>query len=288
MIIKKASFLFLICSSVFLSAASTNAQGYDTCAHLKAWNAVKPADGDYQIAKEQYDTLRIYVQQCAATDNHVSGAFTHLSGAVQLYSVDTTRFDIYRAWLISVFYIKTIDPYYTCNCLGAIAGTYQYGKYTPLGYLAVMNYLRQTHPECWSSAGDQQYSQDSLYDAQNGYDPSHLPPLDSLGLGFLLKGAVSPTTGSTLPSQYLASFTSSPNPFKKETTLDFTLNRMTYTSIAVYDELGRLVWGYPGSSLEAGEHSIHLDATNFPSGTFYARISTGFGEVKTVKLVHDK
>jgi hypothetical protein len=64
---------------------------------------------------------------------------------------------------------------------------------------------------------------------------------------------------------------------------------MTYTTIAVYDVLGRLVWGDGrGSSLEAGEHSIHLDATNFPSGTLYARIATGFGEVKTVKLVHEK
>ena len=33
---------------------------------------------------------------------------------------------------------------------------------------------------------------------------------------------------------------------------------------------------------------MHIDGKNLPSGTLYARISTGFGEVKTVKLVHDK
>ena len=88
---------------------------------------------------------------------------------------------------------------------------------------------------------------------------------------------------------YLASFTSSPNPFVKATTLEFTLNRMTYITVSVYDELGRLVWGDGrGSSLEAGTHDIQIDGSKLPSGTLYARIATGFGEVKTVKLVHEK
>ncbi|MDP4221601.1 MAG: T9SS type A sorting domain-containing protein, partial [Bacteroidota bacterium] len=86
----------------------------------------------------------------------------------------------------------------------------------------------------------------------------------------------------------LASFTSSPNPFIKQTALQFTLTRMTYITIAVYDELGRLVWGDgKGSSLSAGTHSILIDGSSLPQGTVYARISTGFGEVRTVKLVHE-
>jgi hypothetical protein len=89
-------------------------------------------------------------------------------------------------------------------------------------------------------------------------------------------------TGNYLSAQIF------PNPFIKETTLEFTLNRMSYVSLAVYDELGRLVWAYPGSSLEAGMHQVHLDGSILPGGTLYARIATGFGEVKTVKLVHDK
>jgi hypothetical protein len=84
-------------------------------------------------------------------------------------------------------------------------------------------------------------------------------------------------------------FSAFPNPSFSETTLMFTLNHTSYVTIVVYDELGRLVWGDgKGSSLEAGTHVIHLDGSALPSGTLYARIATGFGEVKTVKLVHEK
>jgi hypothetical protein len=64
---------------------------------------------------------------------------------------------------------------------------------------------------------------------------------------------------------------------------------MAYIQLAIYDVIGRLVWGDGrGSSLEAGEHTVHIDGTKLLSGTLYARISTGFGEVRTVKLVHEK
>ena len=35
-------------------------------------------------------------------------------------------------------------------------------------------------------------------------------------------------------------------------------------------------------------HRVYLDGNSLPSGTLYGRISTGFGEVKTVKLVHEE
>ena len=63
-----------------------------------------------------------------------------------------------------------------------IAGTYQYGKYDPLGYLAVLNYIRKNNSLCWSAGDSAAYVNDSLIDFQMGYDPTHLPPLDSLGL----------------------------------------------------------------------------------------------------------
>jgi hypothetical protein len=203
-------------------------------------------------------------------------------------SNDPNRFDIYRHWLISVLYLNTTNPGYFCVCMGSIETTYR-GKFIGRGTLAVEDYLRKYHPECAGPNADKQFTQDSMDLVRAGIDATHLPPLDSLDLGFLLKNAVPPSTGEKLPSQYLASFTSSPNPFIKGTTLEFILNRTSYITIAIYDELGRLVWGDgKGSSLEAGTHAIHLDGNILPSGTLYVRIATGFGEVKTVKLVHDK
>jgi hypothetical protein len=283
---------------VFFCAASVYGQSYDTCAHLKEWETANPQPGDEQIAKEQYDTVQLYIEKCP-NDNESYLAFNDLSGAIGLFSTkDTTRFDSYRDWLISVLYLNTTDPTYFCACIYAMAGTYGYGKYhVPNATLAVLTYL-QSHSNCGGPGLDKEINAD-IYDRHHEWETlllvgdttiedTILPSLDKIGLGFLLNSRVK-TPSSPLSSQYLASFTSSPNPFKKETTLQFALNRMTYITIGIYDELGRLVWGDGrGSSLEAGDHTIHLDATNFPSGTLYARISTGFGEVKTMKLVHEK
>jgi len=112
-----------------------------------------------------------------------------------------------------------------------------------------------------------------------------------MGLGNIVrndstKAGLSAST--PLPSQYLSSFTSSPNPFTTGTKLNFTLNRMTYVTIEMYDLLGNKTFGNAGRSYDAGSYEINLDGNTLPSGTLYARISTGFGEVKTVKLVHEK
>ncbi|MBS1903732.1 MAG: T9SS type A sorting domain-containing protein [Bacteroidetes bacterium] len=139
-----------------------------------------------------------------------------------------------------------------------------------------------------------QFDIDARYNTwlRNGAVPGQLdtidPSLDTLGLGFLLTRSVN----DPLPSVAglgLGACSSSPNPFTQDLSLNVTLNRMTYVSVSIYDPLGRMVWGdAKGRSLDPGLHTIHIDGTGLPSGTLYARISTGFGEVKTVKLVHQE
>ncbi len=281
---RKPFLVMLTFCAVLFCTASAFAQGYDTCTHLKSWAGDQPQSAEEY--KEQYDTLRLFIEKCAASDSESWRVFTALDGSVQSYSSDTTRFDQYRTWLISILYLNTTNPEYFCRVINSIAGTYQYGKYRHLGYLAVLNYFRENHQCGFDSAA---FAKDSILDVQRGYDPTHLPSLDSMGLGFLLGNTGVTPTISGLGMQYLASFTSSPNPFIKKTTLEFTLNRMAYITLSVYDALGRLVWGDGrGSSLEAGTHDIQIDGSLLPSGTLYERIATGFGEVKTVKLIHEK
>ncbi|HET9136153.1 MAG TPA: hypothetical protein VFO76_05905 [Candidatus Kapabacteria bacterium] len=94
--------------------------------------------------------------------------------------------------------------------------------------------------------------------------------------------------GSEEENVFLSSLESFPNPFKKETHLRFHLNRMAYTTIGIYDVLGHQVLGDgKGKSLEAGDHEVVVDGSLLPDGSIYARIETGFGEVKTVKLVKE-
>jgi hypothetical protein len=94
----------------------------------------------------------------------------------------------------------------------------------------------------------------------------------------------------SMPSstEYITSFTSNPNPFGSRALLQFTLNRKTFITLSVSDELGRIVWGDNPAFFEAGAHTIPLDFANLPKGTFFAKISTEFGEVKMLKLLYEK
>ncbi|HET9137085.1 MAG TPA: hypothetical protein VFO76_10640, partial [Candidatus Kapabacteria bacterium] len=160
---------------------------------------------------------------------------------MQRYSASTSRYDLYRTWLISILYLNTTNPEYFCRVMGSISSTFQSGKYLIVGNFAVRNFIRHYHSECWNNIDEESYIEDSIQASQEGFDIANLPPLDSLGLGFLLK-ATAPTP-SVIITNNLASFTSSPNPFKNETHLHFHLNRMAYTTIGIYDVLGHQVWG---------------------------------------------
>lgn len=278
---------------------SFQTQPPDSCKLLAQWMAGQPMNrAEYKM---QYDSLRHYIESCALLDSANSfHAFSKMDADVQEYDLqDTTRYDRYRYWLISIIYLNP-NPNYFCACLLSIANAYAEGIYSNIQNttLAVLKFMID-HKECSGFGIDQQYNQGissrhATYLSEkeagdtNAVEDTVLPTLDSIGLGFLLQhSGVNPIVPSS--QIYLVSLTSSHNPFMKETTLKFTLKQMAYIQLTIYDELGRLVWGDGrGSSLEAGMHSVQVDGTNLPSGTLYARISTGFGEVKTVKLVHEK
>ncbi len=262
-------------------------QWIDTCAHLRSWRNIDPQN-DPDVAKQQYDTLRLYIEKCAATDDDSWDVFNAIDGAVSLYATkDTLRFIQYRQWLISVFYLNTTNPAYFCACLGSIAGTYQYGKYpATLAGLAVLDYIRHDS-NCYSPGLDKEFTKDSLSAYQHGLDPTHLPSLDSLDLGFLLHTSKVEKRQS-LSSAYFASAGSSANPFVDQTQLDFTLNRSSYITLSIFDELGHQVYGNgKGSSYQAGRHLIQIDGRDLPKGVLYVRLSNGFGETRTVKLIHE-
>ena len=267
----------------------------DSCIYIAEWIALQPSNkSDYKI---QYDKVRHYVDTCAGSDTgNFFKAFSTLDQDVEYYAPsDTTRYDRYRTWLISVLYLSPI-PKYFCSCLNSVSNSYGIGIYenvpnAPLSVYKFMidakvcntenvqllysDYVQNRH-NLWL-AGDTTKPEDTL-----------LPSLESLGLGILLKHA-NVNSNSALYLNSIESFTAIPNPVKTTTTLKFTLNRMAYIQLAIYDELGRLALGDgKGSSLDAGTHTVQIDGSNFPSGTLYARISTGFGEVKTVKLEHLK
>jgi len=153
-----SKFCLLAIIGMFFCSTSALAQGWpDTCAHLKEWDAYSPSDE--VDAQMQYDTLRLYIEKCALSDNTSWQVFGHIDNGNQFRSNDYNRYSQYRGWLISVLYLNKIQPEYFCACMGSIGNTYQ--QTTQL--LAVWNYLRQYHPECWGGAiANKAYSQDSI------------------------------------------------------------------------------------------------------------------------------
>ena len=240
-----------------------------------------------------YDTLKHYIESCYANDDSYE-AFPAMARAITQFDVnDTTRIDKFRDWLISVIYLNKTSPYYFCADLEVLVQ--EPGKYhnVPNATIAGLKYLIDS-TKCSDPGIQQEFKNDTASRRQNWLSSGDtskpidttLPSLDSIGLGFLLGHglASAPLVSATVP----LSFTVSNNPFIAETKLRFDLSRMTYATVEVYDVLGNKVFGNAGRSYDAGSYEINLDGNSLPSGTLYARITTGFGEVKTVKLVHEK
>src|SRR5436305_1791475 len=92
----------------------------DSCDRWHAWVGVG-GQQPISVYQQQYDTLRRFIESCAKNDPSPHDAFNGLNNAVGGYAPnDTTRYDRFRAWLISVLYLNTTDPYYFCACLESI------------------------------------------------------------------------------------------------------------------------------------------------------------------------
>lgn len=89
---------------------------------------------------------------------------------------------------------------------------------------------------------------------------------------------------NTMLSDY-SLFQNYPNPFNPTTTISFNLPNAEFTSLKVYDILGKQVAVLCEEDLAAGNHSIIWDASNNSSGVyFYKLISGNYSETKKMIL----
>lgn len=78
-----------------------------------------------------------------------------------------------------------------------------------------------------------------------------------------------------------------PNPASNETHVSVSLAESGYISTTIYDLLGREIEKTASTWMEKGEHSITLNTSNWASGSYYIRLSTPSGEIKTVKVIKE-
>jgi len=77
-----------------------------------------------------------------------------------------------------------------------------------------------------------------------------------------------------------------PNPFNPETRIGFRIRDAGFTSLKVYDVLGREVATLVEGKIDAGNHEVTFDGSNLPSGVYVYRLMSGsYQESKKMLLM---
>jgi photosystem II stability/assembly factor-like uncharacterized protein len=77
-----------------------------------------------------------------------------------------------------------------------------------------------------------------------------------------------------------------PNPFNPVTNISFTVGMYNYTSLRIYDLLGREVATLVSENLPAGNYTMQWNAAGLPSGVYFYRLQAGiFAETKKLLLL---
>ncbi|MCX8010544.1 MAG: T9SS type A sorting domain-containing protein, partial [Ignavibacteria bacterium] len=77
-----------------------------------------------------------------------------------------------------------------------------------------------------------------------------------------------------------------PNPFNPATTIQFRIPYSQLITLKVYDVLGREVITLLNKPMQAGQHKVEWNASNFPSGVYIYRLTAGtFSDTKKMLLM---
>lgn len=94
-----------------------------------------------------------------------------------------------------------------------------------------------------------------------------------------------PNTNTQIPDNFCL-MQNYPNPFNPSTRISFNLSTSGFTTLKVYDIMGREVSELESSDLNAGSHSVTFNGENLASGIYYYRLeSSGNVAVKKMLLV---
>ena len=88
-----------------------------------------------------------------------------------------------------------------------------------------------------------------------------------------------------IPKEF-ALYKNFPNPFNPVTKIKFDIPRLTETKITIYNILGKEIAVPLNRILEPGKYEIILDASNYPSGVYFYKLTTAaYTETKKMVLV---
>jgi len=291
---------------VFYASVAVGQSSQETCSQFQD-RAQSYLDGLHY--REGYDSLRAYIEKCPF-DILAPSSFSLVSSSAHgvFNEHDTTIWDSCRTWLRKVLYLNPDSAYY-CSDLSEYAFSFAYGAVTgpsfPGNYpttIAILKYLADSshcgyfkyylygsadHPNSvWNTY--YKHWQDTVKDKNVTPFDSTLSSLDSIGMGWLRGFQSAVKSGEfTTYRDALGELTATKNPFSDEMELHITPTKPVVAKLEVYDALGRMLWDVPEGYLDPREHLVKINASSWSSGTYYARITTLQGEVKTCKLVKE-
>jgi hypothetical protein len=78
-----------------------------------------------------------------------------------------------------------------------------------------------------------------------------------------------------------------PNPFNPSTTIEFSISKRTNVNLTIYNCIGQKIETLVDREMNSGSHQITWNAGKYPSGTYFANLTTdnGFKATKKILLV---
>lgn len=123
----------------------------------------------------------------------------------------------------------------------------------------------------WVQSGPTQNGVATFYDVPDGITQDMIV-VEAVSLDGVTE--IDPYELPALPSQVELG-QNYPNPFNPQTTVPFTLQVPARVSLTVYDQLGRQVAKLADGPYQAGRHEVSFNASNLPSGMYFAQLKAG-------------
>lgn len=273
----------------------------ERCGELKNKGSGYIHSGQYQ---KGYDTLRYLIEQCPYGLG-VANKFSEVtSNVAELIDRGQETSENYREWLKSVLYLNPDSIYYCMDAM-EIAVSYLlddkksiiYGDeaatvYRFLADSAQCFFMRDyILSEITNLARYNQYKiwKDTVADSiATPFNPGYTT-LEALDLTILrgFKNGVSADITKPLQRNPISEAIVIPNPIKDEMELRYKLTEGALVKIEICDALGKQMYSMAQGYKPKGDNLQHFDTRTWSSGSYYIRITTLGGEVKTVKVVKE-
>jgi hypothetical protein len=271
-----------------------NGESEESCSLIRQTASSLKQGGEWIKA---HDTLIYYVEHCTGIVRTFN-AFSSLTTTNFNRSSNPDRYREHREWLKNVLYYDP-DSLYYCEDVNAIIHTFAYfdsirGSSDALGQMAVLRFLLEENKCVYlHDFFRETLTDDSIY-IRNVWsdtvtDPTAtpldttVPSLEDLDLG-ILRGPLEVASEHLV---HIGNIIAERNPFTDALDLKYKLEHSGMVRIDIHDVLGRSVYAEGQGYKQPGDYRVSLQTHDWASGTYYVRLSTPSGEVKTVKVIKE-